>query len=173
VKLPPLMSGGGQERGRRAGTESTLLIVGLGAAAELADRELEAAREHMGAMRDRLASGLLARLPAGRAQVNGPAAHELKLPNTLSISVRGLAAASLLKQLEGRVAASAGAACHGASSGGGGTVSSVLMAMGLQPELAVGTLRLSTGRHTTSQEVDAVIDLITAAVERQGRWPPC
>jgi cysteine sulfinate desulfinase/cysteine desulfurase-like protein len=45
--------------------------------------------------------------------------------------------------------------------------------MGLQPELAVGTLRLSTGRHTTSQEVDAVIDLITAAVERQGRWPPC
>jgi cysteine desulfurase len=146
-------------------TENVLLLVGLGAAAELAFSERAAQAAHMRAMRDRLAAGLLAAFPPELVRINGPADARLALPNTLSISIKGLAAASLLQMLHAQLAASAGAACHSSK---GPAVSPVLHAMSLGPAWAVGTLRLSTGRHTTADEVDRAVQLIRDAAVRQG-----
>ncbi|WIA11892.1 hypothetical protein OEZ85_011977 [Tetradesmus obliquus] len=165
VQLANLLSGGSQERGRRGGTENVLLLAGLGAAAELAQLEADATAAHMRSMRDRLAAGLLAALPRHLVRINGPQDSALQLPNTLSISVKGLSAPSLLQMLAQKLAASAGAACH---SSHGPAVSPVLQAMRLHPDYAVGTLRLSTGRHTTADEVDRAVTLIVGAARKQG-----
>lgn len=142
-----------------------LLLVGLGAAAELAFTERSQQQQHMRAMRDRLAAGLLAVFPPDMVQINGPQDPSLLLPNTLSISIKGLSAPSLLQMLQEKLAASAGAACH---SSRGPSVSPVLQAMQLGPVWAVGTLRLSTGRHTTAAEVDRAVQLIHEAAVKQG-----
>lgn len=165
VRLVNLLSGGSQEGGRRGGTENVLLLVGLGAAAELAFTERSQQQQHMRAMRDRLAAGLLAVFPPDMVQINGPQDPSLLLPNTLSISIKGLSAPSLLQMLQEKLAASAGAACH---SSRGPSVSPVLQAMQLGPVWAVGTLRLSTGRHTTAAEVDRAVQLIHEAAVKQG-----
>jgi cysteine desulfurase len=178
VHLPSLLHGGGQERGARAGTESTLLIAGLGAAAEAAARDLPAVATHMRATRDALQIALLSAFKgtaegghggAGgtRVRVNGPADGRRRLPNTLSISVAGLRAGKLLAELADRLAASGAAACH-SGSGDAGAASPVLRAMGVPPEFAAGTLRLSTGRYTTLQEVARAAALILRAVAAQG-----
>jgi len=185
VKLVNLLSGGRQEKGSRAGTENVLLIAGMGAAAEVASTEAAALQQHLQAMRDRLAAGLAEVFPRDLVRVNGPSDQRQRLPNTLSISVKGLAASSLLQQLSNKLAASAGTACH---SSGGPAVSPVLAAMRLQPEYAVGTLRLSVGRHTTAAEVDRAVQLIARcccearlvpvtdggleAAPVEGRWKP-
>eukprot|EP00879_Flechtneria_rotunda_P010596 GHRR01011076.1.p1 GENE.GHRR01011076.1~~GHRR01011076.1.p1 ORF type:complete len:369 (+),score=121.01 GHRR01011076.1:743-1849(+) len=165
VKLVNLLDGGSQEGGRRGGTESVLLISGLGAAAALALDERQEQQQHLRRMRERLTTGLLRLLPQDIVQINGPQDPALQLPNTLSISIKGLSAPSLLTQLSEKLAASAGAACHSSS---GPAVSSVLQAMQLQPEFAVGTLRLSTGRHTTASDVDQAVQLIYEAACKQG-----
>lgn len=165
VDAERLLSGGGQEGGRRAGTESVLLLAGLGKAAEVAARELPAAAAHMSALRGSLQRQLLAGLPPGAARVNGPAADAQRLPNTLSIGIAGIQAAALLEQLSDQLAASAGAACH---SGGGHGISAVLRAMAVPPDFAVGTLRLSVGRHSTQAEVDRAAELILAYVRQHG-----
>lgn len=146
-------------------TENVLLLVGLGAAAELAFTERSEQQQHMRDMRDRLAAGLLAVFPRDIVHVNGPQDASLVLPNTLSISIKGLAAPSLLQMLQEKLAASAGAACHSSK---GASVSPVLQAMKLGPTWAVGTLRLSTGRHTTADEVDRAVQLIYDAAVKQG-----
>lgn len=156
VALERLLAGGGQEGGRRAGTENVLLLAGLGKAAEVAARELQATARHMAAMRDSLQRQLIEGLPPGVARVQGPVDDTLRLPNTLSISIRGVNAAALLQELSEQLAASAGAACHS----GGAAVSPVLAAMGVPPEQAAGTLRLSTGRYTTQRDVDRAVQLI-------------
>lgn len=142
-----------------------LLLVGLGAAAELAFTERSEQQQHMRDMRDRLAAGLLAVFPRDIVRINGPEDTSLILPNTLSISIKGLAAPSLLQMLQDNLAASAGAACHSSK---GASVSPVLQAMQLGPTWAVGTLRLSTGRHTTADEVDRAVQLIHEAAVKQG-----
>eukprot|EP00887_Chlorella_sp_A99_P007572 scaffold28.g7572.t1 len=159
VEIDRLLCGGGQELGRRAGTENVALAVGLGRAASLVKEELEQTRRHMAATRDRLQQLLLEALP--HARVNGPAEPACRLPNTLSISIPGVSASRLLATLADRLAVSAGAACH---SDGGPAVSAVLVAMGLPQELGVGTLRLSTGRHTTQEDVRRAAELILEAV---------
>lgn len=164
VQIDSLLCGGSQEAGRRAGTESVLLLAGLGAAAELVSRELPATAAHMAALRDSLQWQLLEGLPPGTARVNGPADDPRRLPNTLSIGVAGIQAAALLAELSEQLAASAGAACH---SGGGHGVSAVLQAMGVPHEHAVGTLRLSVGRHSTQADVDRAVALILDYVRRQ------
>jgi cysteine desulfurase len=164
VHLQRLLCGGGQEGGRRAGTESVLLAAGLGRAAEIVSGELREASAHMASMRDSLQRQLLAGLPAGVARINGPEDDALRLPNTLSIGIAGIQAAALLAQLLEQLAASAGAACH---SGGGHGISAVLLAMAVPAEHAVGTLRLSTGRHTTQQEVDRAAALIVSVCKQQ------
>jgi len=102
------------------------------------------------------------------ARINGPSEDAARLPNTLSIGIAGIQAAALLAELSDQLAASAGAACH---SGGGHGISSVLAAMRVPAEHAVGTLRLSVGRHTTQADVDAAAELILAYVRRKAQLP--
>lgn len=165
MHLVNLLSGGSQEQGKRGGTENVLLLSGIGAAAEIAHKQAVQVHQHMQQMKDRLQEGLLKAFPSKLVRVNGPADPALQLPNTLSISIKGLSAPSLLQQLSEKLAASAGAACH---SSHGPSVSPVLQAIQLPPDFAVGTLRLSTGRHTTAAEVDAAVQLIHDAACKQG-----
>ena len=156
-ELRPLIHGAGPESGRRAGTESVLLAVGLGAACALARESLEASSRHLAQMRDRLWEGLRA-LPGARRHGHPTEA----LPNTLSVGFEGLDAQALLEAIDGEVAASAGAACHPA----GAAVSWVLQSMGVPMEYARGTIRLSTGRWTNAGEIDRAIAALTGAVQR-------
>jgi cysteine desulfurase len=156
LELPNLMFGAGHEGGRRPGTENVAAIVGLGAACEIAARDLAQEGPRQAALRDDLQELLCAAIPGARVH----AAAALRLPNTLSIGFEGTTGAEILAHLKD-VAASAGAACHGA---GGG--SAVLAAMGVEPELARGTLRLSLGRGTTRDDVPRAAAALTLAVAR-------
>jgi len=158
VELEAFMHGAGQEMGRRAGTENILEIVGLGKACELAARNLEHNRRHLQTMRDRLYSAIASGLTEVR--LNGH--PEKRLPNTLSLSFRGLEANRILESIGLEVAASAGAACHAGSV----EVSHVLEAMAVPVDWAQGTLRLTTGRMTTAAEIDRAAEVIVTAVKR-------
>ena len=98
-----------------------------------------------------------------RDSINGPADPDQRLPNTLSIGLQNVKSSVLLARLSEKLAASAGAACHTTAA----SISSVLLAMDVPTEYAVGTLRLSTGRHTTEEEVRAAAQLIIAEAKRQ------
>ncbi|MGO4599924.1 cysteine desulfurase family protein [Terrabacter sp. 2RAF25] len=155
--LEPVVYGGGQERGRRAGTENVALIAALGAAARLAADDLAGGAEHrLVALRDKLHGDLERCLP-GRVQLNGPLAP--RLPNTLNVSITGVLAHELLPAMAA-LAASAGSACHS----GLHTPSPVLTAMGLDRERALGAVRLSLGRWTTTDDVDLAVHEIVRAV---------
>ena len=156
LALDPLMWGAGQESGRRPGTENVLGIVGLGAACAIAKRDLEKNMAQMRERRDELERGLREAIPDLR--VNGH--PECRLPNTLSVSIRGMIAGDLLARIGPWVAASAGAACHS----GEVRVSNVLAAMGVPEKWARGTLRLSTGRMTTAADVKLAASIIASAV---------
>lgn len=158
IELEPVIHGAGQERGLRPGTENVLEIVGLGKACEVAKRDLKQNLLHMSAMRDRLARQITESLDDVRR--NGHS--EQSLPNTLSLSFFGIEANKLLEQISDHVAASAGAACHS----GGVTISSVLKAMRVPEEWAKGTIRLSTGRKTTAQDIDTAANIIINAVKK-------
>ncbi|KAJ9526065.1 hypothetical protein QJQ45_009516 [Haematococcus lacustris] len=162
--LAPFLHGGSQEAGRRAGTENVLLLVGLGKAAEIARLEGAATARHMQTMRDYMQQRLVAAFAEGRVRVNGPSDPDLRLPNTLSISIAGLSAAAALVALADKLAASAGAACHSS----GASLSSVLREMGVDPIFGAGTLRLSVGRHTTLAEVERAVELIVEQAAVQG-----
>ncbi len=154
--IPRFIHGAGHEAGRRAGTENVLAIVGLGEAARLAAEHLDAGMTHSRRLRDRLLNDLRNRL--GDLPVNGDLASGL--PNTLSVSLPDTRAADLLRDLGDRVAASPGAACHA----DGVAMSSVLAAMQVPVDQAVGTVRFSVGRFTTEDEVDRAAALVAAAV---------
>ncbi|MFB7285960.1 cysteine desulfurase family protein [Actinacidiphila glaucinigra] len=157
LRLEPLVYGGGQEGGLRAGTENVALAVALGAAAELAAAELaDGAGERAAALRDRLHGGLTRALP-GRVHLNGSVRH--RLPTTLNVGVDGVPGHELLAAVP-RIAASTGSACHT----GGRTPSPVLRAMGLDDDRALTAVRLSVGRWTTGDEVDLAAGLLAAAV---------
>lgn len=160
VRLRPLVGGGGQEYGLRAGTENVAYAVGLGQAAQLAAEALAAGESaRLQALRDRLQEQLIELIP-GPITLNGHPIH--RLPNTLNISIAGVRALTLLSSGTG-VAASAGSACHA----GEDSPSPVLTAMGVPADQALGALRLSLGRWTTTAEVDEAAHLIarTAKVE--------
>jgi cysteine desulfurase len=160
VELDPLLHGGGNERGRRAGTENVAAIVGLGKACELARSGIAEATVHLCELRNRLEQGLLARIPGAR--VNGDPAR--RAPNTLSLMLPGVESESLVIALDlAGLACSAGAAC----SSGAVDPSHVLTSIGLTPAEARSTLRLSVGRPNTREEIDQALELIPAAVERQ------
>ena len=136
-----------------------MYIAGIGKAAEIAAEEGKALREAMAGTRDRLQAKIMENLPAGvSVRINSSSSG---LPNTLSISIKGLYGSALLAELSDKVAASAGAACHS-----GGSISAVLRAIGLDRAHARGTLRLSTGRDTTLEEVDLAADLLCQAIPR-------
>ncbi len=157
TRLEKLIHGADHEQDRRAGTENVLEIVGLGKACEIAKRDLGKNSLRMKTMRDRLYNGLQKGL--GEIRLNGH--PEKRLPNTLSVSFPNIEANTILSEIEG-VAASAGAACHSDSV----DVSPVLAAMQVPLEYAMGTVRFSTGRLTTEDEIDRAIEIIVAAVQR-------
>ncbi|MCB2176365.1 MAG: cysteine desulfurase [Actinomycetales bacterium] len=155
VGLHPLIGGGGQERGLRAGTENVPYIAALGAAAAIAARALaDDEPTRLTTLRDRLVERLSARL-AGRVHLHGhpterlPGAANLHIDDTIG---------HLLLDATPDVAASTGSACHS----GNHTPSPVLTAMGLDPSAAMATVRLSVGRWTTKADVDAAADLLAA-----------
>jgi len=151
VALPPLLFGAGHERGLRPGTENVLEVVALGAAARLWQEEGESLRAHMRRLRDRLEEGLRVRLPGLR--IHGQEAE--RLPNTLSVFLPGRRVDDRLARCPG-LAASAGAACHADSS----APSHVLTAMGIPPEVAERTLRLSVGLGNTEEEMVAAAEML-------------
>jgi cysteine desulfurase len=157
--------GGGQEHGFRAGTENVLHMVGLGAAADLAKGEMPQLMAHVASLRDRLQAALLASKPLAEAgiqlRVHGPGDDARRLPNTLSIALRGVCAAKFLPSVGDSLAASAGAACHTHDPSAPVVISGVLRAMGVPLVWAMGTLRLSVGRHTTQEDVDAAVRIIS------------
>jgi cysteine desulfurase len=151
----PLQRGSAHERGRRGGTENLPGIVGFGVAAEHARLELAAEGARMRALRDRLEAGIAARIDG--VVVHGAAAE--RLPNTVNLSVAGARSDHMLMALDARgIAVSAGAAC----ASGAVEPSPVLAAMGVSRALAVCALRLSLGRTTTADEVDAVAEAVAA-----------
>ncbi|MEE4602246.1 MAG: cysteine desulfurase family protein [Desulfobacteraceae bacterium] len=156
--LTQFMHGAGQESGWRAGTENVLEIVGLGKACEIARRDLEKNMNHMLAMRDRLYDGI--KTECHQVRLNGH--PEKRLPNTLSISFHNYEANRILEKIGSEVVASAGAACHSDTV----EVSHVLKAMGTPLDWAKGTLRLTTGRHTTADDIDRAVQVISDAVKR-------
>jgi cysteine desulfurase NifS/selenium donor protein len=164
VKLEKQIHGADHEMKWRAGTENVIEIVGLGEACAIVGESLESHAAHMQEMRDRLERGLKEHFPDIR--VNGH--QEMRLPNTLSVSFRGLEANTILSELSG-VAASAGAACHSDRI----EVSSVLEAMKVPPEYAMGTLRFSVGRFTTSDEVDRAVGGVVEVVKRMEPSDAC
>ncbi len=161
TRLAPLLTGGRQERNRRAGTENLPGLVGLGVAANLA-REGVADARRLSELRDRLEHGVLERVPG--SAVNG--AREPRVPNTTNISFERVEAESLLiaLDLEG-IAVSTGSAC----SSGTLEPSHVLKAMGLGSSRAQSSLRFSLGTSNTDEQVDRVLDVLPGAVDKLRR----
>ncbi|HMF18349.1 MAG TPA: cysteine desulfurase family protein [Gemmataceae bacterium] len=146
VKLEPFIHGAGHESGRRAGTENVPYIVALGKACELARNSLPQVTEKLRLLRDRLWERLRSGL-GERLTLNGH--PELRLPNTLNVNFAGHAGGDLLEHVS-EIAASTGSACHA----GHVTLSPVLKAMGLSPQVGRGAVRLSVGRFSTEDEID-------------------
>jgi cysteine desulfurase len=157
IRLEKLIHGADHEQDLRAGTENVLQIVGLGKACEIAKRDLEKNMVHMQKLRDLLYQGL--RHELDEVKLNGD--PERRLPNTLSVSFKDLEANTLLAGIES-VAASAGAACHSDSV----KISSVLEAMQVPREYAMGTIRFSTGKMTTAEEVELAVAAFVKAARR-------
>jgi cysteine desulfurase len=146
VEIDPLVHGSSQEHGFRAGTEPVASMVALGAACAIARESLDGEIEHLTRLRDRLHTRLTDTVPG--LQLNGHPVY--RLPNTINVSFPGVAGAQVLAACP-EVAASTGSACHAASP----EPSPVLLAMGLSLERSLGAVRLSLGRWTTEEEVDA------------------
>jgi len=163
--LAPLLRGGGQERGRRGGTENVPALVGLGAACALAARELPERGRRWAALRDRLWQGIRAAVP--RVRRNGSLAHVL--PNTLNVEFEGAEAEVLLEalDLEG-ICVSTGAAC----SSGSIEPSAALLAMGRTRVQARASLRLSVGHGVDEAQVDRVVHLVAQLVPRVREMAP-
>jgi cysteine desulfurase len=157
--LEPQLHGGHHERDRRSGTENVPGIVGLGKAAELARKNLQTDCARITTLRNRLEDALLA--TCGDARVNGNRAQRVANTSNISFHAAGGEALVIALDLQG-IACSTGAAC---SSGAVGP-SHVLLAIGLSPDEARSSLRLSLGRTTTAEEVDQAIAVIPQAVAR-------
>lgn len=159
VPLRPLLHGGGQERGRRAGTENWIGAIGMARALELAVAEQEPGAVRLAALRDRLIAGVRATVP--EVALNGHPTR--RLPNNVNLSFAGVEAEMLLLNLDlAGIAASAGSACTAGSL----QPSHVLAALGGTPEQLRGSIRMSLGRHTTAAEIDRVVEELRELVPR-------
>jgi cysteine desulfurase len=156
VQLSSLIHGAGQERGMRPGTENVLEIIGLGMACEIAQKDLQKNMLHMKEMREILFTGIKSKVK----DVKRNGHHDKQLPNTLSVSFKNLEAHTILSEIKDRLAVSAGAACHSDRI----EVSHVLKAMNLPKEWAHGTLRCSTGRMSSEEEMMNASEIISEAV---------
>lgn len=154
----PLLRGGGQERGLRAGTENIAAIVGFGVAAELARNGLQDRMDRMRGLRDRLQAAL-----QQYPRVTVFSSEAERLPNTLQLSVAGLDGETLLMQLDkSGIAVSSGSAC----ASGKTEPSHVLLAMGVSVEDARGAIRISLGRETTNEDIETLL----AVFDQQMKW---
>jgi len=159
VKFFPFLKGGHQERGRRAGTENTASIIGLGKACDLAADHLGEMDTRVRAMRDYLEAGLLKGIPS--ASVNGEREH--RLPNTLSIGFDAVEGESILLLMDqAQICASSGSACTSGSL----DPSHVLMAMKVPFESAHGTIRFSLSTYNTMEEMDRIIEVMPGIIKR-------
>ena len=165
IRLPSYIMGGAQERGRRAGTENVAGIVGLGAAIQLATEQLEENRAKMTALRDRLMTGIQARI--SEVKLNGHPTN--RLPNNVNFSFKYIEGESILLMLDmNGIAASSGSAC----TSGSRDPSHVLLALGLPHEIAHGSVRLTLGDETTEEDIDYTIDVLEKTVARLRAMSP-
>ena len=161
--LTPLIHGGGQEGGRRAGTENTILSIGLGVACQVAEKRLHEDLPEMMAMRDRFQEILFGEVEG--IVLNGHPKE--RLPNTLNISVPGVEGTRIFDGLP-MIMASTGAACHDRSI----QLSHVLSAMGVPPEVGMGALRFSLGRSNTMDQIEEAAAMIVDRVKAvKGGFP--
>ena len=164
LDIEPLLHGGGQEKGRRAGTENVAAIAGFGKAAELALAELEQRRTHMRELQRHLEQRLRAEIT--KIVLFGVEAK--RLPNTTYFAIPGIDGETLIVSLDqAGMAVASGSAC------GSGDVepSHVLLAMGVSPEMAVGSVRISMGRETTETDIDDVLQVLPEILEQLGTFP--
>lgn len=167
VRVAPLQRGGPQERERRGGTENTIGVIGLGVAAELAEKFLSDAEkiEALTALRDKLERGITAALP-------GTVVNSIDAPrlwNTTNLGFPGIEAEAVLLGLsEKGVCASAGAAC----SSGSLEPSPVLLAMGVPEPVAHGSVRFSLSRYSRAEEIDRALEIVPAVVGRLMKTMP-
>lgn len=165
IRLPSFIMGGGQEKGRRAGTENTAGIVGLGAAAELSCAHMAENAERMTALRNRLMEGIEREIPY--VKLNGHRTQ--RLPNNVNYSIRYIEGESILLMLDmNGIAASSGSACTSGSL----DPSHVLLALGLNHETAHGSVRLTLGDETTEEDIDYVIAVLKKTAERLREMSP-
>ena len=159
IRLEPQIAGGSQERGLRAGTENVPAIAGLGLAAEKAQSGQMAETARLGNLSKQLIDEIEAKLP--RAVLNGH--RQQRLPGNVNFSFPGISGESLLMNLDmAGIAASSGSACAAGSL----EPSHVLLAMGLDPELARSSLRISLGRGNTAAEIEYLAEQLVAIVRR-------
>jgi cysteine desulfurase len=162
VDLMPSQSGGGQERELRAGTHNLPLIVGMATALELCADDPQTVSPTYARLRDRLIAGVLETVPGAR--LTGHPTE--RLPNHASFVIEGIDANALLMHLDmAGIAAGSGSACNT----GNPAPSEVLLAMGIPPELALGSLRLTIGRATTDAEIDYTLQMLPNAIEKLRR----
>ncbi|HNY78552.1 MAG: cysteine desulfurase NifS [Sedimentisphaerales bacterium] len=165
TRIAPLLLGGHQEGGRRAGTENVPGIIGLGKACELASRYMEDENTRVRTLRDRLESAILASCPDSR--INGD--PENRLPNTTNISFEYIEGEAILLMLDRfGICASSGSACTSGSL----EPSHVLRAMGVPFTAAHGSIRYSLSRYNTEEEVDFTIDKMPQIIERLRELSP-
>lgn len=159
IKIDNLIHGGGQERARRAGTENTASIVGLGKAVELAMENLEEHNKHLVKLRDKLIDGLL-KIP--NTKLNGPIGDR-RLPGNVNVVFEYVKGDSIILNLDfAGICASSGSACTSGSL----NPSHVLLAIGLPKASAEGSLRLTLGDDSTEEDVDFVLEVLPPIIER-------
>jgi len=159
TKMVSIQHGGEHERRRRAGTENVPGIVGLGKAVEIRARDMKAEAERVSALRDRMWEGIRARVPDVR--LNGHPTE--RLPGTANVCYRNVESESIVLGLDLKgIAVSAGSAC----TAGSVEPSHVLVAMGMPLDWAMGAVRSSLGRSTTTEDVDFVVASVTEVVSR-------
>ena len=165
TKLVSFMHGGGQENGRRAGTENVSGIVGFGKAAELAGQEIKEEEARLTALRDKLSAGILKQID--HTHLNG---HPVKrLPNNVNTSVEFVEGESMCLNLDmAGICASTGSACSSESL----EPSHVLLAMGVEPVKAHGSLRFTLGKWTTEEEIDRVLEVLPRIVSKLRKISP-
>ncbi|XP_010943368.1 cysteine desulfurase, mitochondrial [Elaeis guineensis] len=163
IRVEPQMSGGGQERGIRSGTVPTPLVVGMGAACEIATKEMDYDGRRIAALQERLLNGIRSRLDG--VVINGSVEH--RYPGNLNLSFAYVEGESLLMGLK-EVAVSSGSACTSASL----EPSYVLRALGVDEDMAHTSIRFGIGRFTTEAEIDRAIELTVKQVEKLREMSP-
>ena len=159
TRIENLMHGAGQEKGIRPGTENVIHTVGLGKACEVALRDFKQNQHNMMVSRDKLLDGLVSSLGN---QVHVNVNLENCLPNTLSVAFENISAHALASFISNDVLISTGSACHSGET----TISSVLQSMNLDFRTAAATVRISTGKHTTKEEIDFAVEALVNAIKK-------